>query len=187
MFLFLHREERNLGKVGCTILGSIVGGFAASVSILSWISWGNSTQQQLAHIDPTRADFVDILLTIATLFLGALGLAVTVGALVIGVVALKTLREIKEEASSEAKNAAAGKINETMAAELDPKVAAKVKEALPESLKSALLDEETGHRIMIKLARTGELDDVVGRVMARINFGGPVMDPSDVVEGGDQD
>lgn len=176
-----------MSKISTAILGAIIGGFAAVAAVVFWFGWGATTQGQSAHIDPTRADYIDILLTIATIFLGAVGLAVTVGALVIGLVALKTLREIKDEAANEAKDAAAGKINETMAAELEPNVDAKVKEALPVALKAALLEEETGHKVMIELARTGALDDVVGRVMAQINFGGPVMDPADVVEGGDQD
>lgn len=78
----------------------------------------------------------------ATIFLGAIGLAVTVGALVIGLVALKTLREIKDEAADGAKDAAADKINETMAAELEPNVNAKVQEALPTALQAALLNDE---------------------------------------------
>ncbi len=78
----------------------------------------------------------------ATIFLGAIGLAVTVGALVIGLVALKTLREIKDEVADGAKDAAADKINETMAAELEPNVNAKVQEALPTALQAALLNDE---------------------------------------------
>jgi len=47
-----------------------------------------------------------------TVFLAAIGVAVTIGALVIGLVALKTLREIKSEAASAAKDAAGEKIKE---------------------------------------------------------------------------
>lgn len=176
-----------MGKISAAILGAIIGGFSAVAAILFYFGWGLPGQGQPTHVDPARADYVDLLLTVATVFLGAVGLTVTVGALVIGLVALKTLREIKDDAASKAKDAAAGKIKETMAAELKPNVDAKVKEVLPVALKAALLEEETGHKVMIELARTGALDDVVGRVMAQINFGGPVMDPSDVVEGGDQD
>lgn len=176
-----------MGKVNAAILGSVIGGFAAVAVIVFLFGWGIAGQGQNTYIDPVRADYVDLLLTVATIFLGAVGLAVTVGALVIGSIALKTLSEIKDEAASEAKNAATGKISETMANDLEPNVDAKVKEALPLALKDALLDEETGHKVMIELARTGALDDVVGRVIAQINSGGPVMDPRDVVEGGDQD
>lgn len=176
-----------IGKVSVAIFGAVIGGFAAVISVVVWFGWGVPGQGQVVYTDPTRADYVDLLLAVATIFLGAVGLTVTVGALVIGLVALKTLREIKDEAASGAGDAAAVKINETMSAELEPKVDAKVKEALPVALKAALMDENTGHRVLIDLARTGALDDVVGRVMAQINFGGPVMDPADVVEGGDQD
>ncbi|MCA0908205.1 hypothetical protein LCM27_17535 [Ruegeria marisrubri] len=111
-----------MGKLSAAILGAIIGGFAAVAAIVFWFGWGLPGQDQAAHIDPTRADYVDLLLTVATIFLGAVGLAVTVGALVIGLVALKTLREIKDEAASEAKTAAATKITETMETDLDPKV-----------------------------------------------------------------
>jgi len=166
-----------LGKIGAAILGAIIGGFAAVASIVFWFGWGLPRQGQVAHIDPTRADYVDLLLTVATIFLGAVGLAVTVGALVIGLVALKTLREIKDEAASEAKDAAAGKINETMAAELEPNVNAKVQEILPAALQAALLSDELGHKIMSEMAQRGELDEVLERVAMRMQGGGPEPDP----------
>lgn len=176
-----------MGKVGVTILGAIIGGFAAVAAIVFWFGWGMPVSGQTAHIDPTRADYVDLLLTVATIFLGAVGLAVTVGALVIGLVALKTLREIKDEATSEAKVAAAGKIDETMENELDPKVKATVREILPIALQVHLADDDHREEILTALARTGALDSAVERIFERLNSGGPVMDPRDVDEGGDQD
>ena len=82
----------------------------------------------------------------------------TVGALAIGMVALKTLREIKTEAASEAKDAAAVKISETMAAELEPSVNANVRHALPAALKVALLNDELGHETLSEMAQRGEPD-----------------------------
>jgi len=175
-----------MGKVGLTILGAIIGAFAAVAAIVFWFGWGMPLSGQIAHVDPTRADYVDLLLTVATIFLGAVGLAVTVGALVIGLVALKTLREIKDEAASEAKVAAAGKIDETMK-ELDPKVKATVREILPVALNVHLADDHHREEILTSLARTGALDAAVERIFERLNSGGPVMDPRDVDEGGDQD
>lgn len=176
-----------MGKVSAAILGAIIGGFAAVGAIVFWFGWGTPGLGQPAHIDPTRGDYVDLLLTVATIFLGAIGLAVTVGALVIGVVALKTLREIKDEAASKAKDAAAHTISETMKNDLDPKVDRKVREILPLALQIALLEDETRSKILTELARTGALDNAVERSMERISFGGPVRDPADVVEEGDQD
>ncbi|XSG82497.1 MAG: hypothetical protein ACPW61_01585 [Methyloligella sp. ZOD6] len=166
-----------MGKVSAAILGALVGGFAAVAAIIFWFGWGMAGQGQVAHIDPTRADYVDLLLTVATIFLGAVGLVVTVGAVVIGLVALKTLREIKDDAANEAKDAAAGKINETMAAELEPNVNAKVQETLPTALQAALLKDELGHKIMSEMAQRGELDEVLERVAMRIQGGGPEPDP----------
>ena len=166
-----------MGKIGATILGAIVGGFAATAALEAWFGWGVPGKGQVAYIDPTRADYVDLLLTVATIVLGAVGLTVTVGALVIGLVALKTLREIKDEAANEAKDAAAGKINQTMAAELEPNVKAKVKEALPAAIKAALLNDELGHKIMSEMAQRGELDEVLERVAMRMQGGGPELDP----------
>ncbi len=97
---------------------------------------------------------MDLLLTVVTIFLGAIGLAVTVGALVIGLVALKTLREIKTEAATEAKGAAAVQINATMAAGL-------------------------GHTILSEMARKGELDEVFERVAMRLQSGEPEPESSD--------
>lgn len=176
-----------MGKIAATILGAIIGGFAAVAAIVYWFGWGVPGNGQAVHIDPTRADYVDLLLTIATTFLGAVGLAVTVGALVIGLVALKTLREIKDKAASEAKDAAAGKIKETMENDLDPKVDQKVREIMPLALSVVLAEDDHREEILKALARTGALDAAVGRTIERINSGGPVMDPQDVVEGGDQD
>ncbi|MCY4306340.1 MAG: hypothetical protein OXC62_16430 [Aestuariivita sp.] len=176
-----------MGSVSLTILGAIIGGFTAVAAIVILFGWGLSNNGQAIHIDPTRADYVDLLLTIVTIFLGAVGLAVTIGALVIGFVALKTLREIKDEAASEAKNAAAEKINETMSNDLDPNVDKKVREILPLALQVVLANNEHREEILKALVRTGALDAAVGRTIDRINSGGPVLDPRDVVEGGDQD
>lgn len=165
-----------MGKVSAAILGAIIGGFAAVAAIVFWFGWGLPRQGQTAHVDPTRGDYVDLLLTVATIFLGAVGLAVTVGALVIGLVALKTLREIKDEAASEARDAAAGKIAETMATELEPNVNAKVQEALPSALQAALLSDELGHKILSEMAQRGELDEVLERVAMRMQGGGPEPD-----------
>ena len=162
-----------MGKVGATILGAIIGGFAAAIAIVFWFGWGTPGTEQAPHTDPTRADYIDLLLTIATMFLGAVGLAVTIGALVIGLVALKTLREIKDEAANGAKEAAAGKNSETMAAELAPNVDAKVRDVLPAALQAALMNDELGHRILREMAQRGELDAVLERVAMRIQNGGP--------------
>ncbi|MCC6000290.1 MAG: hypothetical protein JJU19_05415 [Pararhodobacter sp.] len=165
-----------MGQVAAAILGAIIGGVAAVASMMFWFGWGLPSEGQSAHIDPTRADYVDLLLTVATIFLGAVGLAVTVGALVIGLVALKTLREIKDEAANGAKDAAAKKINETMAAELEPNVNVKVQEALPTALQAALLNDELGHKILSEMAQRGELDEVLERVAMRMQGGGPEPD-----------
>jgi len=166
-----------MGKVAASILGAIIGGLAAVVAMVLWFGWGLPSGGQTSYVDPTRGDYVDLLLTLATVFLGAVGLAVTVGALVIGLVALKTLREIKDEAASEAKVAAAGKITETMATELEPNVNAKVRDALPAALQAALLNDELGHKILSEMAQRGELDEVLERVAMRMQGGGPEIDP----------
>lgn len=143
-----------MGRVSSAILGSIIGGFSALAAIVFWFGWGLTSNGQVAHVDPNRADYVDLLLTIVTIFLGAIGLAVTVGALVIGLVAFKTLREIKTEAAIEAKKAAADKITETISNELPTKA----------------------DKILTTMARRGDLDAAVERAVARLQ-GGPGDDP----------
>lgn len=175
-----------MGKVSAGLLIGIVSGLSAGTAVVFLLGWGNPTQGQKSLLDPSRADYVDLLLTVATILLGAVGLAVTVAALVIGFVALKTLREIKDDAANEAKKAAANKITEIMENDLTPKVTEKVKEILPISLRTELLDEKTRQEIITELVRTGALDEPVERAMERISFGGPVRDPADAVEEGDQ-
>ncbi len=169
-----------MGKVSAALLGAIIGGFSAVAAIVFWFGWGLPGSGQASYVDPTRADYVDLLLTVATVFLGAVGLVVTVGALVIGLVALKTLREIKNEAASEARDAAADKIIETMAAELEPNVNAKVRDVLPTALQAALLHGELAHKILSEMAQRGELDEVLERVAMRMQGGGPEPDPDTV-------
>lgn len=172
-----------IGKVSVAILGAIIGSLVSVAAVVYHFGWGTSGHSQAAFVDPTRGDYVDLLLTLVTILLAAIGLAVTVGALVIGLVALKTLREIKDEA----KDAAAKEVKDTISAELEPTVTKNVNEALPSALRDALQDDKIGHVIFTDIARTGALDEVLGRVMERLQSGGPVKDPSDVVEGGDQD
>ncbi|TJZ86178.1 hypothetical protein [Paracoccus hibiscisoli] len=149
-----------------------MGGFSTVAAMVLWFGWGLPHGNEKAHVDPTRADYIDLLLTMVTILLGAIGLAVTVGALVIGLVALKTLREIKTEAATEAKIAAGNKI----AAELAPSVDAKVREALPAALPSALMNDDLADKILTEMAGRGELDAVLERVVARLQ-GGPTDDP----------
>ncbi len=159
----------------------------AGLGVVIFLGWKPAHAGHGYYSVLTRSDYVDLLLTLLTVFLGAIGLAVTMGALVIGLVALKTLREIKDEAATEAKGAAATKITETMESDLDPKVDKKVREILPLALQIVLLEDDNRAKIMTELVRTGSLDAAVERAMERISYGGPVRDPDDVVEEGDQD
>jgi hypothetical protein len=140
-----------MGRVGVALLSSIVTMFASVGATVFWFGWGLPLNGQSVHLDPTRADYIDLLLTIVTIFLGAIGLAVTVAALVIGLIAFKTLSEIKSEASDEAKKAAAGQVTRTMA-------------------------EGLGHQILSEMAKRGELDSVFERVAMQMQTGGPEPD-----------
>ena len=159
------------------ILSSIFGGLVAVIGTVTWLGWGVPMWGQSTFVPPTRGDFVDLLLMLITVFLAAIGLAVTVGALAIGLVALKTLREIKDEAANEARSAAQeaaeAKISDTMATELEPNVRDKIKEILPSALRSELLEAELVHKIMSAMAQKGELDEVLERVAMRMQAGGP--------------
>jgi len=104
----------DLGKVSAAILGATMGGLAAAAALVAYLDWGTQGEGQVTHIDPTRADYVDLLLSLVTVLLAAVGIAVTFGALVIGLVAFKTLREIKDDAAEAAQSAVATKINETL-------------------------------------------------------------------------
>ena len=135
--------------VSAALFGAFAGGLIMAVGLVTYLDWGTQGVGQLAHVDPTRADYVDLMLTLVTVVLASVGLAVTVGALVVGLVAF------------------------TMAADLEPNVNAKVRQALPTALQAALLDEELGHRILSDMAQRGELDQVLERVAMRMQGGGP--------------
>jgi hypothetical protein len=159
-------------KLALWITAALLGGCAAALAVIGWYGWGVATKGQATHIDPTRSDYVDLLLTLTTVLLGAIGLAVTVGALVVGLVALKTHREIKDEAATGAKLAAAGQIEQTMANDLKPNVNARVQEVLPDALQEALMRDELAHRILTEMAQRGELDEVLERVAMRVQGAG---------------
>lgn len=175
-----------MGKISATILGAVIGGLSAVIGMVFLFGWGFPSEGQQSYLDPTRSDYVDLLLTLVTIFLGGIGLAVTVGAIVIGMVALKTLREIKDEAAEAAKKAAANKIADMMATELTPSVRSNVEEILPSALRAALLDDDTGHKILTDMAQAGVLDEVLERVVVRIQTGGAEIDLDEVIEEGDQ-
>ena len=73
-----------MAKISAAILGAIVGGLVAVAGLLMFLDWGTQGTGQLTHADPTRADYVDLILSLVTVLLAAVGLAVTVGALAIG-------------------------------------------------------------------------------------------------------
>ena len=134
-----------MGKIIAAILGAIIGGFAAAIAVLLWFGWGKFGQGQAGHIDPIRAGYVDLLLTVATTFLGAVGVTVTVGGIVIGVIALKTLSEIKREAIGNAKGAAEDAVEDAVAHKID------------------------------EMAQKGELDKPIERAATRISVGKPEL------------
>ncbi len=164
-----------MGRISATILGAIIGGAVATLAVVWFLNWGSSWDAK-PTTSAVRADYVDFLLTLVTILLAAIGLAVTVGAVVIGLVALKTLREIKDEAATEAKLAAGQKISETMNTELEPSVSAKLGAVLPSALKKALLENDLGHQILGEMAQRGELDEVLERVASRMQGGGPELE-----------
>ena len=129
-------------------LGIFLGAVLATIAVVVWFGWGQSNAGQAALIDPTRSDYLDLLLVIVTIMLGAIGLAITMGAVVIGIVAFKTLREIKQEAADEAKAATDEKLERT-------------------------ITEDLARKILIDMARNRELDDVLERVAMQIQTGGP--------------
>ena len=171
-----------MGRISAAILGAIVGGFAAAIALVWFLGWGSGIDS--GPVAPLgRADYVDFLLMLVTILLAAIGLAVTVGAVVIGLVALKTLREIKDEAATEAKSADAKKIAETMDSDLEPSVASQLAAALPEALKTALVDKDLGHQILGEMAQRGELDEVLERVANRMQGGELEAEEGDEEEG----
>lgn len=172
-----------MGKISATILGAIIGGVASAIALVLFFNWGGNLATGVVEA-PDRSDYVDLLLTLVTILLAAIGLAVTVGAVVIGLVALKTLKEIKDEAATEAKSAAATKIVETMNKELEPSVAAQLGAALPAALQTELLDNDLGHKILSEMAQRGELDEVLERVASRMQGGGPEPDETGSEEEG---
>lgn len=171
-----------MGRISVTILGAIVGGFAAAIALVWLLGWDSGVGGGPVA-PPGRADYVDFLLTLVTILLAAIGLAVTMGAVVIGLVALKTLREIKDEAATEAKSAAAKKIAETMDSDLEPSVAAQLAAALPGALQTALVDKDLGHQILGEMAQRGELDEVLERVANRMQGGELEAEEGDEEEG----
>lgn len=139
---------RSLVKFG---LGVFLGVVLATIAIVSWFGWGQNTTGQATLIDPTRSDYIDLMLVIVTIMLGAIGLAITMGAVVIGIVAFKTLREIKQEAADEAKLATEQKLKRTVT-------------------------DDLARKILTEMARNRELDDVLERVAMQIQTGGPEPD-----------
>lgn len=146
-----------MGKVFSTILTGIVGGFSALVAVVFWFGWGVAGRTQSAYLDPTRADYVDLMLVLTTVLLAAIGIGITVGALVIGLVAFKTLREIKDEAAKGAKDA----------------VALEITNALPSALETALLDPDIGPKLLVDLAKEGVFDAAMNKALDQLNYGGP--------------
>ena len=170
-------------SLSVTVLGAMIGGCVATIAMVCFLGWGSGISNgPVASVE--RGAYVDLILTLVTILLAAIGLAVTVGALVIGLVALKTLREIKDEAAVEAKAAAGAKIAETMKSDLEPSVAAQLGAALPAALQAALVDNDLGHHILSQMAQRGELDEVLERVANRMQGGGIEGDDNDG-EGGE--
>ncbi|MDE2738289.1 MAG: hypothetical protein OXH47_02070 [Paracoccaceae bacterium] len=159
-----------------SIFGSIIGSIFTLVALILFVGWGKPQNQQNSFPNPTRDDYVDLLLSVTTILLGAIGLGLAFGAIVIGIVAFKTLREIKDDVTKTANASAVNKINETITEKLEPSVKIKVTEVLPANLNKVIIDDGLGHEILSSMAKNGELDDILERVASRMQ-GGPEDDP----------
>ena len=70
-----------------------------------------------------------------------------------------------------------------MDSDLEPSVASQLAAALPEALKTALVDKDLGHQILGEMAQRGELDEVLERVANRMQGGELEAEEGDEEEG----
>jgi len=114
-------------------------------------------------IDFTYSDFVSVILTVVTVVLGAL-------ALVIGIVAFKTVREIKQDAAAVANEHSSATIEEhmkTVPGQVNTSVDALVRLRLP-----AVIQEEVTREIEV-YAKDGRLGEIIEKANLRRSFYNP--------------
>lgn len=141
-----------LSAISWIILGSIVGFLVTAVAVVTFLDWGTTAADQTDHVVRNRAEYVDLLLTLASVFLSAVGVVVTVGTLGIGLIALRTFSEIRENAAAAAQTAATSKIAQTV----------------PESLRTTLMEKELVPQMLTEMAQRGELDEAVENALGRM-------------------
>lgn len=91
-----------MGKTGIAVFVGVAGFLVGAVAVFMFLDWGTSNAGQELFVDPTRADYVDFFLSFAAALFAAVSAALTMGAIAIGVIALRTLRTIKDEAADAA-------------------------------------------------------------------------------------
>lgn len=113
-------------------------------------------------VDLAYADFVSILLTVLAIILAALAIS-------IGIIAFRTIAEIKDEArkiAQESSKAEVEAVLNTVPERVAESVDAQVQDRLPKAIEDQLQDaiEAAG--------RTGRLDEALQKALARMSFGG---------------
>lgn len=164
-------------------LGYPLCGFA-SAGLTSWMYSGGHFVGPARRLNPptfdlSYSDFVSVLLTILAVILAAL----TIG---IGMIAFRTIAEIKKEAGL-----SATKVAETVLKDVPERVAGEVKksveEQLPETMEAKLVT------VIENAGKTGVLDSALQKALARMAFGGAQsnselaedFDPENYKEGND--
>ena len=122
---------------------------------------GPSQAQSPSTLEMSYSDFVSILLT-------ALGLILAALAIVIGIVAFRTIGEIKREAGRIAEQHSKSEVENSLQAVPD-RVATAVQEQVSEHLPSAI-DEAVE-----RLGKEGRLDEALQKAMMQFTAGGGVM------------
>lgn len=166
-------------NVLCIAFGACFGGFLG-ICVAVWTVWPNvPADSQLSYINSSEGSYTDLMLTLVTVMLAAIGIMMAVGAIVIGLFSWRGVRAVMDQILHKSGEKAFKKVSKEVIEKATKKVVKNVigdesyRKSLDEIVRN--VSEKEAKNIMEMVIR-GELDQIFEEFVTRVSFNGPVVE-----------
>ena len=168
----------SVGYVICAVLGACLGG-AVGTSVAIWFMWPRVlTHREVSFIEQPHDGYTDLMLTIITITLASVGVMIAIGALVLGIFSWKGVKlaisQITRSIEKRAINNISNEVVETILLnELVKKSTIEVYKNI-DIKKTSKQAAEKAMKDFVKRFISGDFDDLIEQVVARVTYGATV-------------
>lgn len=171
-----------MGYVICAVLGACLGG-AVGTSAAVWFMWPRVvTHREVSVIDQPHEGYTDLMLTIITVMLASVGVMIAVGALIFGIFSWKGMKFAMSQITRDIEQKAIDNIsNEIVKNNISNEVIRESTKQVLENFDIQKTSREVTENAMtafIKRLISGDFDNLIEQIVARVSFG-PTVEEED--------